>query len=353
MSYRIYYVGLDVHKAMTVMVVLNAQGKQVCRSVLETKAAIIINSIRGLIGEIHLTFEEGIHSAWLYDMLKPYVAELMVCNPREIKKTSGSNKSDDFDAFNLADSLRLNALKPVYHGEHGLKLLKELARAYLNLVADCTRVKNRITAIFRSRAISYSGSELYRPENRAYWCSQLEPDYQCRANILFTQLDALLPLREQTEKAMIKEAQKHPAFALIKSVPYLGDVRASIILAVMMTPFRFRTKRQIWNYSGFAIVTSSSADYEQVNGTIIKTRRHTFIRGLNQNFNRSLKMVFKSAALAANNGVFKHYFDSLLAKGMKANMARLTLARKIAAVTLTIWKKGELFNPDKFLQTTV
>src|SRR2546422_4989705 len=111
MNYRIYYVGLDVHKAMTVMVVLNGQGKQVSRSVMETKAAIIVNSIRGLIGEIHLTFEEGIHSAWLYDMLKPYVAELMVCNPREIKKISGSNKSDDFDAYNLADSLRLNALK--------------------------------------------------------------------------------------------------------------------------------------------------------------------------------------------------------------------------------------------------
>ena len=36
----------------------------------------------------------------------------------------------------------------------------------------------------------------------------------------------------------------------------------------------------------------------------------------------------------------------LLNKGMQPEMARLTLARKIAAITLKIWKKGEAFNPE-------
>jgi hypothetical protein len=36
----------------------------------------------------------------------------------------------------------------------------------------------------------------------------------------------------------------------------------------------------------------------------------------------------------------------LLAKGMKPEMARLTLARKIAAITLTLWKKGGDFDPE-------
>ena len=353
MSNSISYVGLDVHKAMTVIVVLNSNGKQIMRSVVETKAATILNAIRSLNGNVHLTFEEGIHSAWLYDLLNPYVAHLLVCNPREIKRSSARNKSDDLDAFNLADQLRINALKPVYHGEHGLKVLQELARAYQNIVSDCTRIKNRITAIFRARAICYAGDELYHSNNRQLWLDKLAPAVQLRANFLFAQLDALLPLRAQAEQAMVKEARKHAAFSIISSVPYLGDIRTSLILAVMLTPHRFRTKRQAWTYSGFAVVTESSADYDNVNGIIKKTRRRALTRGLNKNFNRTLKLVFKSAANAANSGVFKRYFDSLIAKGMKKELARLTLARKFVAVTLTIWKKGERFNPENFLMQTV
>ena len=39
-------------------------------------------------------------------------------------------------------------------------------------------------------------------------------------------------------------------------------------------------------------------------------------------------------------------YAGLLAKGMKPEMARLTLARKIAAITLTLWKKGGDFDPE-------
>src|SRR6266851_10225241 len=41
------------------------------------------------------------------------------------------------------------------------------------------------------------------------------------------------------------------------------------------------------------------------------------------------------------------FYRSLLAKGMKPAMARLTLARKMAAIVLTIWKKGERFDPGE------
>jgi hypothetical protein len=37
------------------------------------------------------------------------------------------NKSDKIDARKLADLLRLNDLEPVYHGETGVRMLRELA----------------------------------------------------------------------------------------------------------------------------------------------------------------------------------------------------------------------------------
>jgi transposase len=70
------------------------------------------------------------------------------------------------------------------------------------------------------------------------------------------------------------------------------------------------------------------------------------IRGLNWDHNHDLKNLFKAAATTASvgDGVFGQFYAGLLAKGMKPEMARLTLARKIAAISLKIWKKGEAFD---------
>ena len=40
------------------------------------------------------------------------------------------------------------------------------------------------------------------------------------------------------------------------------------------------------------------------------------------------------------------FYEALLAKGRKPTMARLTLARKIAAITLIVWKKEVRFDAN-------
>ena len=67
-------------------------------------------------------------------LLKPHVANLVVCNPRKNALLKHGNKSDKIDARKLANLLRLNDLEPVYHGETGVRMLRELARSYLTIV---------------------------------------------------------------------------------------------------------------------------------------------------------------------------------------------------------------------------
>ena len=45
-------------------------------------------------------------------------------------------------------------------------------------------------------------------------------------------------------------------------------------------------------------------------------------------------------------GPFEKFYAALAAKGMKPEMARLTLARKIATIVLIVWKKGVSFDPQ-------
>ena len=77
------YIGLDVHQATISVAVLDSAGKLVMEAILETKAETILQFIHGLRGSLHVTFEEGTCAAWLHDLLKPHVTQVLVCDPRK------------------------------------------------------------------------------------------------------------------------------------------------------------------------------------------------------------------------------------------------------------------------------
>ena len=77
------YVGLDVHKDTISIAVMNSAGKLIMESIIETKAITILQFFQGLHGDVYVTLEEGTWAAWLYDLLKPHVTQVVVCNPRK------------------------------------------------------------------------------------------------------------------------------------------------------------------------------------------------------------------------------------------------------------------------------
>jgi transposase len=344
------YIGLDVHQATISVAVIDSTGKLIMESILETKASTILEFLAGLRGTLSVTFEEGTWAAWLYDLLKPHVAELVVCNPRKLAVLKDGNKSDKIDARKLAGRLRLNDLKPVYHGETGVRMLRELARSYLTIVKDLSRVMNRLKALYRSWAIPCAGRDVYYQRHRSEWLGKIvEAGVRRRGEQLYQQLDMLQHLRQQARRELLAESRKHTITAKLRQIPSLGPIRSALAVALIQTPHRFRTKRQLWAYSGLALETRSSGEYCYLQGQLRRSKKQIFIRGLNKNHNRDLKGLFKAAATRASvlPGPFQEFYQRSLAKGIKPTMVRLTLARKIAAITLTLWKKGENFDLEK------
>jgi transposase len=346
---RTYYVGMDVHRASIVIVVLNGAGKIVMQSVIETGAERVRGFLKQLRGKVYVTFEEGTQANWLHEVVRGLVTEVVVCDPRHNKLLQSGNKNDRVDAQKLAELLRNGSLRAVYHGDNGMGTLKELVRTYDCLVSDTTRVMNRLKAIYRGRAIACGGHEIYRQDRREQWLEKLkEPGAKQRAGFLYEQLAALKPLRHKARVGMIKEARRQAAYPWLLSVPKLGAVSVAQLLAVVGTPYRFRSKRQFWTYVGLAVVTCTSADHEVVNGVMRRSSRPIATRGLNRNHNHLLKRVFKNAATSAcYSGPFKVAYDTRVAQGMAPSLARLTVARQLAAITLAIWKRGERFNPER------
>ena len=341
------YIGMDVHKESISIAVRNAAGKMVMECVIETKANMILQFVDGLRGEVYVTLEEGTWAAWLYDLLRPHVTKVVVCDPRRNALLKEGNQNDRVDARKLAELLQNNQLRSVYHADHGLRTEKELVRSYLTVTKDLSRVMTRVKAIYRSWAIPCAGKQVYAPRHRSEWLGKIsEPGVHRRAEFYYQQLDALRALRQQVRRDLLAESKKHRAWKLLRQIPSIGPIRAAVLLGVLQTPQRFRTKRQLWSYCGFGIETSSSADHRVVAGQLERKKKHVEIRGLNRNCNHDLKNLFKGAAVVAatKSGPFEEFYAALLAKGMRPEMARLTLARKIATIVLIVWKKGVCFD---------
>src|SRR5450756_998350 len=187
----------------------------------------------------------------------------------------------------------------------------------------------RFKAGFGGRAVVCAGKKLYGKRQRE----------EC----LYQELDVLQELRRQSRRELLVECRKHAAAQWLQSVPFLGPIGAALLMGRVQTPHRFRTKRQFWTYCGLALETRDSGGYRVVNGKVERKHKPALIRGLNWNHNHEMKNLFKAAATTASirEGVLREFYLGLLAKGMRPEMARLTLARKIAAITLKIWKKGE------------
>jgi len=130
-------------------------------------------------------------------------------------------------------------------------------------------------------------------------------------------------------------------------LPGFGPVRIGAWLAIAIPPDGFRTQRQFWPSVGLVGVTQSSSDDKAVEGRIVKWQKVS-TRGLNGNHNPRLNQGFKGAAQSAlRHAEIEADYPRLVERGTRPSLARVSVARKLAAITLTLWRRKERDDPKK------
>jgi transposase len=192
------------------------------------------------------------------------------------------------------------------------------------VVRDSVRVQNRIKSMIRSRGVTVEGKAVYGADSRKEYQEKLPEGTRAAVATLYAQYDLIEELRKRAEKELVVEARRHPASRILATCPGIGAIRAARLLPIVVTPHRFRTKRQFWSYCGLGIVMRSSADWlRDTSGTWQRTQMQQ-TRGLNLTHNHQLKAIFKGAATT----VLMQYHDDplyadyqrLLAGGTKPNL---------------------------------
>jgi transposase len=339
---------MDVHAASCTLAVISQTGRRLRDFPVETNGQALVEAVRMIPGHKHLVFEEGLQSAWLYETLRPHVGEIVVAGITE----SRGPKSDKRDAYGLAEKLRVGDLdKQVFKAPREFTRLRELSRSHLTLVGDVVRVQSRIKSLYRSRGVLVAGVDVYSPRRRGEWQKQLSSSAQTRATRLYEHLDFLVEQKKQAESDLLRESKKHPIVRILETAPGFGPIRAARLVPIVVTPHRFRTKRQFWSYCGLGIVTRSSSDWVQTADAGWIKARVPQTRGLSRQHNRFLKHIFKGAATTVitqrNKDPIHARYNRLLDGGTKPTLAKLSLARMIAATVLRMWKDEEAYDPGR------
>jgi len=342
------YIGIDAHATSCTVAVIGPTGRKLSEHLVQTNAQALVDCIRTIPRPRHLCLEEGNLSAWLYEILRPHVDELVV---EALTVRSSGPKSDARDAVARAQDLRTGDIdKSVFKEPSRFALLRQLARSYDTLSRDVVRVQCRLKALYLSQGIHAHGQTVYNAAHRADWIQKLPASSQPSAMLLYAQLDAARELKRDAAKQLIAESHRYPISKLLETCPGFGPFRVALLLPVVVTPHRFRTARQFWSYSGLGIVMRSSSDWTR-NGDRWVRAQVNKTRGLNRCFNHTLKYVFKGAATTVitkyPDQPLRRHYDRMLTAGTKPNLAKLTVARKIAATVLVMWKHQEVYDPTR------
>jgi len=338
-------IAMDVASEVTCVYAVNALGKMIFEGSVPTEIPAFRDIIRRVPRRRTVVFEECCQADWLWSELEPLCDDVLVCDPRANKQRG--QKSDRIDARKLAERARLGALSRVWHAGKELQDLRQAVFSYRSLTAHSIRLKNQVKGVFRSRGLR-GGSAAYQPETRAKAIAKLPTRTSClRAERLARILDVVSEQRHTALNDMIKLARQRPRYRELRTIEGIGPKFAAFLVATLGDASRFRTRKQLWAYSGLAVVTHDSGEYEVVDGKIRRKKRLIQTRGLVRSYNRTLKYVFKQVAMTLSRTKWKEYYDSLLVRSKNANNVQLTLARKVAAIVLHVAKTGERYDVKK------
>ena len=327
----IHYIGMDAHSSSCTLCVTDAVGREIDNVTLPTNGKVIKNYLRSINSIKKLTFEECELSRWLFGIVSPEVNELIICNPvanREYKKA----KTDKLDARKLAKLLRGGFLTPVFHDGSERERFRNLMSSYQDIIEEGIRIKNRYKSLFRKNGRKIKGESLYNDENL------LDGLERSQDRFIGGHFYRLLATLEQSRQAYVKEicqySKKFKELKYIKSVPGIGDIQAAKIVSQVVNPYRFETKYKYYSYCGLVRHTRISSDRNY--GT-------SKIWG-----NRVLKCVYKMAGHSVLNGnsQLRALYDNLRKRGVSHDNAYNTVCRKIAAITLSLWKHSKRYDDN-------
>lgn len=328
------YIGMDGHSSTCRFSVFNENGLEIDNVNIVTNGRLLVQYVQSIEGPKKLTFEECELSQWFYEVLKRHVDELVVCNPVDNRQYKRA-KTDKLDARSLAQLLRGGFLNAVYHDGSKREQLRSLISGYQDVVEEGVRLKNRYKSLFRKEGNRLTGESIYNDESLLK--GFVRADFRFMGEQIFSMLKSMEEARQKYLKEIRKRSKSFKEITLLKTIPGIGELHSARIVSQVIDPKRFPNKHKYFSYCGLVRHQRESGGHDYGSKKIWG--------------NRVLKCVYKMAARSAlrtRDNSFFRYYEYLRSKGMSDQNATNAVCRKIAAISLSLWKNNKKYE-DKIL----
>lgn len=331
------YIGMDCGDRTHRVVVLDKDGEEITRKIVENRGDIVVKVLGEFPGSM-IAIEVGTHSRWLQRTLEEAGHTVVVGNSRKLPAITRSEKKTDWrDAEMLARLVRFDPrlLFPITH--RGLRAQVDLAM----LKARDAVVRTRSLLINSVRGVLKSeGFRVPKCSAEAF----VKKATPCIPGILKPSLAPLLEeIAGMTQR--IREydahieaiAEQYPETEVLRQIPGVGPITALAYVLTLEDPHRFTSSRKVGAYLGMTPKLDQSGE----------TNKELRITKHGDGF---LRRLLVSAAQYILGRLNKHdsalrQFGLRLAQGGKRAKKRavVAVARKLAVLLHRLWLKGEVY----------
>jgi transposase len=330
-----YYVGLDVHKKTISFCTKDAVGEILQEGRIQATRPSLDLWSRQLPQPWMGVMEATLFTDWIYEHLQDQAVELKVAHPAQVKAiVAAKKKSDRIDARTLADLLRCHLLPEVQMLPRQLRELRRVLRYRNLLVAQTTRMKNKISGLLMETGVPYNARRLHGKRYFQQLLSELEHVPESVIDLLKISrqtLDYLSALEGRVLSGLLHHPELQQRVELLQSIPAVGKIVA-LTWALEIGPVtRFQTIAQAISYCGLCSGLNQSACVTK-RGPLSKQR------------NRHLQCVLIEAAKLAPR--FSPPLEVLYLKERQRgnwNRATLAVARKLVAYLLAVDRRQTPF----------
>jgi transposase len=324
--------GLDVHKKVVEACVLDEQGKVQTRMRFGcTRENVQAFAKQSLGAQCRVALEATTNTWAIVDILTPLVAEVVVSNPLRTRAIAEAKvKTDKIDAQVLAELLFCDYLPRVWQPDAHTRLLRHLSARRAGLVAERTRIKNRLHAVFHQRLIVPPKGDLFG-KTGVHWLKTVDLDAPGRAAV-----DSEMRLLELCEQEIAQLTATlftlgggDPRVKLLVTLPGVDVAVAQTLLACLGDVSRFADADHAASYLGLSPSTHQSAEH-CYHGPITK-RGKGHARWM---------MVQAAQHLDRHPGPLGVFFRHLVTKKDR-NIAVVAAARKLVVIAYHMLSRNE------------
>ena len=246
------YVGIDLHRRRSVVVVLNGDGDRVSWSRIENTAMNLAAEVHAAGPGAEVAMEATWGWCWAADVISECGARLHLAHPLGIAGYANRRVKNDLgDATLLADLLRLGRLPEAWVAPPEVRELREMVRYRAKL--------GRLRSGLKAQVHQTLGKEGVIPELDSIWGSggrrwldelRLGDAYVDRIESLRDLIEVYDRQIRHCDTAIHRRLKGHPGYEAVQALRGVGPVLGAVFVAEIGDVGRFDNPRRLCSWAG-------------------------------------------------------------------------------------------------------